>query len=216
MAKDQPAVLDAFGLPTIIVVYPCGECGHGHEDHEGTCRANVESGKDDGPVACGCPLYTGGLAPGIPRAVQLRQLSALEWTTVSKDRSLPILLGGVKLETVAEEEKVKHYEWIRACVRMAVTHCRWLKAGKPYWQEVRVLESGKTPNRDAWELTIDELDRQGRFLLARCIASLIRDLNDGGPFGGVVRSFRNGGSGDVAPAGGDVREDAARVAAGAS
>lgn len=203
--NTAPAVLTALGLPPIDVWFPCEACLHRHAEHTPACTA----------ADCKCQGYEVALPDGSPRGVRMRQLANLEWSSISPERSLPILLGAVDVNTLSTEEKLKHYEWMRDTVCMALTHVRYWDAatGQAGWHSVRVVPHGTKPNHEAWELSVDELDRGGCHLLAACLGALVADLNDGGPFGGVVRRFRANGASAVPPAGGDVREGATRVGA---
>lgn len=208
--STTPDVLTALGLPPIVVWYPCSWCFHKHEEH-GQAGCTVEE-KDE---RCDCGAYQGGLPDGSPRALRLRQLANIEWSSISPERSLPILLGAVDFKTIKQEEQIKHLEWMRNTVAMAVTHCRgWDdEQRKPVWRPLKVLPSGQRPDHDKWEISVDELDRGGTRLLATALGALVTDFNDGGPFGGVVRRFRLKRSPAVPPASDDIRADAARVGA---
>lgn len=203
--NDTPEVLSALGMPPVVVYYPCADCLHSHAIHQdgGACRMD----------GCECQAYAGALPDGTPMAVRMRQLANVEWSTISPERSLPILLGAVKLDTLTEEKQLEHYNWMRDVARRAVTHLRYWNGSKAVWRNCKVVPSDQVPNHEAWEISIDELDRGGCRLLVALVGALVADLNDGGPFGGVVRPFRTRRAAAVPPAGGDLPPHPTRAGA---
>ena len=80
-------------------------------------------------------------------------------------------------------------EWARNVVQKSVTHVRRVVSGVEEWAPIRVLENGATIE-GPFDLTIGQLDRGGTGIVPALALALVRDYNDGGPFGGLMRRFQ--------------------------
>ena len=229
----QDNALDALGLGGIVVQFPCEDCDHQLEEHAaGACSdqvsivyrdivAAVEPGGDDtyamaysrytekrGPdepplpewEPCGCAKFTGLLENGKPRALRCRMPSNYEWSTIRLEASLPVQTGGAP-DAPHKKKQLERMDWSRKLVAIAVTDIR-LSSGE--WQPVRIVDT-RASVKGPWDLSIDHLDQGGSQIVQAVTLALVNEFNDGGPFGGKVRRFREAGAVHVPPTRASVR-----------
>lgn len=202
--KPQTAA-DLLGLDPVDLYFPCRDCDHPIEQHDKGQACVVQEailswskGEKDEVVPeigpCPCPGFVGALEDGKPRAIRMRMPSNREWSTLQPGASLPAELGEEVPPEVALEKRKElreaRDEWSRRVVKASVTHIRSVEDGKETWQECRVVDS-RADIAGPWDLPIDVIDRGGANIVKALAVALVRDYNDGGPFGGVMRSFRS-------------------------
>lgn len=222
-STNGQSAADILGLGPIDVYFPCEECDHDYEKHAPGCtekdaiaswKPNPAYKKDGSTPGmpqllpelkpCVCDGFKGALRDGKPKAIRMRMLSNFEWSSLVPKATLPMHLSG-ETET-RPRDPIEDAKVDREAVKLAVTHIRI--GGDPEWHRVRIVDE---PSDDPWELTVDDLDRGGGRVVEELVRRLRWEYNYGGPFGGVVRSFRKGGARDVPPTRASVWALAARA-----
>jgi len=204
--NTTPEVLAAIGMHPIDVYYPCEACLHDAVEH----RAMPCS--QDG---CTCEMFEGLLPDGKPRALRLRQLANLEWSTVRLGHTIPLAgarAGDEPPPQLTPEQELEQYRWMCDVVRLAIVAVRRVNAeGKSFWQPIKIVADDVAPNHDVWELSMCELDSGSGKLVLACMIAIMTNLADGGPFGGVRRNFRDRRASAISSVINDIRGEAARV-----
>jgi hypothetical protein len=188
---------ELLGLQPIDLFFPCAACDHQQADHGPECgvkEAILAWQKDGAPMLgpCPCKAFEGTLEDGLPKAIRMRMLSNMEWSTLQLGASMPAQVDpDAAPEVLNQDARRVRQEWARLVVARAVTHVRRIIDGESQWQPCKVVLTDDEVD-GPWVLTIEQLDRGGTGLVGALAMALVTDFNDGGPFGGVVRSFRAG------------------------
>lgn len=203
------AAVDLLGVRPIDVYFPCETCGHAYEDHQlGEDGRLVGCLFHDGEsFKCPCIEFAGLLADNKPRAVRMRMPSNAEWSGLVRGASLPVRpKDDTAPDQVTVDDALRNHHFNRAMVRVAVTHLRDVGDNfEEVWRPIRIVDTHDEVEDPTRQVTIEDFDRAGSYLITALVRALTTAFNEGGPFKGLVRGFRGRRVGDVRPGGGEVR-----------